>query len=206
MIIDTAAQGTPEWLQARAGVITASNLSKVTSKGRGSAPSLTRETYMIEKATEILTGKPIAEGYKSDAMQRGNDMESEAREYYEMISRNPVEQIGLCYLNELKRIGASVDGLVGDEGLVEIKCPSLAVHVRYLMAGAMPADYVKQVQGQMWITGRAWCDFISYNPDSHKMNFKIRVDRDDEIIKTLEAETYKFIGELDGLVEKLRAM
>jgi len=206
MIIDTAIQGSDEWLQSRAGVITASSFTKVMSKGRGSAPSKTRETYMIEKATETLTGNAITGGFKSDAMQRGNDMEGEAREYYQMLSGGSVDEVGLIYLNELKRIGASVDGLVGDEGLVEIKCPSLAVHVRYLMDGVMPAAYLKQVQGQMWVTGRKWCDFISYAPDSHKMNFMIRVERDEEFIKTISKSVYAFIGDLDVLTEKLREL
>ena len=206
MIIDTATQGSDAWLQARSEVITASNLTKVMSKGRGSAPSKTREGYMIEKATEILTGKAVTGGFKSDAMQYGNDTEAEARDFYQMISGNPVEEVGLIYLNELKRIGASVDGLVGADGLVEIKCPTLPVHVRYLLDGTMPAAYVKQVQGQMWVTGRAWCDFISYNPASHKMGFLIRVERDEEFIKSISDAVYAFIGDLDVLTEKLRAL
>jgi len=206
MIIDTATQGSESWLQSRAGVVTASCYSKVMSKGRGSAPSKTRETYMIEKATEILTGKAIVGGFKSDAMQHGNDTEDEARKFYQMISGNTVEEVGLIYLDELRRVGASVDGLVGGEGLVEIKCPTLPVHVRYLMAGVMPAEYIKQVQGQMWVTDRQWCDFISYNADSHKMGFLIRVERDEEFIKTISTAVCSFIDDLEVLVETLRKL
>lgn len=206
MIVDNSPQGTPEWLQARATVITASNFTKVMSKGQGSAPSKTRLTYMIEKATEILTGNPVSNGFQNDAMKRGNELEPDARQFYTMLSGSAVEETGLIYLNELKRVGASVDGLVGNDGLTEIKCPSLGVHVGYLLDGVMPAAYVKQVQGQMWITGRAWCDFISYNPDSHKMGFLIRAERDEEFIKTISTAVYAFIGELDVLVDKMRAM
>jgi len=206
MIVDNSPQGTPEWLQARATVITASNLTKVMSKGRGSAPSKTRLTYMIEKATEILTGNPVSNGFQNDAMKRGNELEPDARQFYTMLSGNAVEESGLIYLNELKRIGASVDGLVGDDGLVEIKCPNLNTHVNYLLDGVMPAQYVKQVQGQMWVTDRKWCDFISYCPESHKMGFMIRVERDDEFIKTISTAVYAFIGELDALVEKLEKL
>ena len=206
MIVDNSPQGTPEWLQARATVITASNFTKVMSKGRGSAPSKTRLTYMIEKATEVLTGNPVSNGFQDDAMKRGNELEPDARQFYTMLSGNPVDESGLIYLNELKRIGASVDGLVGDDGLVEIKCPSLGVHVGYLLDGVMPAAYVKQVQGQMWITGRAWCDFISYNPDSHKMGFLFHMKRDEEIIKSISDAVYAFIGDLDVLTEKLRTL
>lgn len=206
MLIDNSPQGSQEWLNARAKVITASCLTKVMSKGRGSAPSKTRLTYMIEIATEILTGNPVTGGYQNDAMRRGNELEPDARDYYTMLSGNSVEQVGLIYLNELKRVGASVDGLVGDDGLVEIKCPNLNTHVNYMLDGVMPSEYVKQVQGQMWVTGRQWCDFISYHPESHKMGFMIRVDRDDEAIKEISDAVYKFIGELDVLVEKLRSL
>jgi len=204
MIVDNSPQGSPEWLQARATVITASNLTKVMSKGRGSAPSKTRMTYMIEKATEILTGNAVSNGFQNDAMRRGNELEPDARQFYTMLTGELVEESGLIYLNELKRIGASVDGLVQDDGLVEIKCPNLSTHVNYLLDGVMPAAYVKQIQGQMWVTGRKWCDFISYHPDAWKMGFLIRVDRDEEIIKTINDAVYAFIGELDVLVEKLR--
>jgi putative phage-type endonuclease len=206
MIVDNSPQGTPEWLQARATVITASNLTKVMSKGRGSAPSKTRMTYMIEKATEVLTGNPIAGMPPTPAMKRGTEMEPDARQFYTMLSGNSVDETGLIYLNELKRIGASVDGLVGDEGLVEIKCPNLNTHVNYLLAGVMPAEYVKQVQGQLWITGRRWCDFLSYNPDSHKMGFMFHVERDEEFIKTISTAVYAFIGELDVLTKKLEQL
>ena len=204
MIVDTSPQGTPEWLLARAKVITASNITKVMSKGRGSAPSKTRMTYMIEKATETLTGNPVSNGFQSDAMKRGNELEPDARAFYTMLTGNSVEESGLIYLNELKRIGASVDGLVGDDGLVEIKCPNLNTHVNYLLDGVMPSTYIKQVQTQMWVTNRAWCDFISYNPDSHKMGFLVRVDRDEELIKSISDAVYAFIGDLDTLTEKLR--
>ncbi len=206
MIVDNNEQGAELWLQARSGVITASNFTKVMSKGRGSTPSKTRMTYMIEKATEILTGNPVSNGFQNDAMKRGNELEPDARQFYTMLTGGSVEESGLIYLNELKKIGASVDGLVGEDGLVEIKCPSLAVHVGYLLDGTLPAAYVKQVQGQLWITGRAWCDFISYNPDSHKMGFLIRVERDEETIKSIKESVYAFIGDLDVLVEKMRAM
>jgi len=202
MIVDTSPQGSQEWLNARATVITASNLTKVMSKGRGSAPSKTRLTYMKEKANEILTGKPVMNGFQNDAMKRGNELEPDARDYYTMLTSNTVVESGLIYLNELKRIGASVDGLVGDDGLVEIKCPNLGTHLDYLDAGVMPATYMKQVQGQMWVTDRKWCDFISYHPEAYKIGFLIRVQRDEEAIKSISDAVYAFIGELDVLADK----
>jgi putative phage-type endonuclease len=202
MLVDSAPQGTPEWRQARASVITASGMGYcmmgVTTKGRAD--------YMIGLATEILTGNPIPQGYYGPYMKVGNELEPAARKYYTILTGRSVVQTGLIYLNELKRIGASVDGLVVDDGLVEIKCTKLNTHVNYMFANVMPTGYINQVQGQMWVTGRKWCDFMSYNPDSHKMAFLIRVMRDEVHIKKLSAAVYGFIGELDVLVERMRKL
>jgi len=206
MIISEHEQGSESWLLDRAPVVTTSCFTDATSKGRGSSPSVTRHKYMVEKANAIITERLPKGGYKNAAMLRGNELEPEAREYYSFRSGNAVEEAGLIYLNELKRIGASVDGLVGEDGLVEIKCPELHTHVGYLTDGVMPTTYVKQVQGQLWITNRKWCDFISYHPDAFKVGFIIRVYRDDEYIKELSDGIYKFIGELDLMVEKFRSM
>ena len=154
MIIDESPQGSDEWLLARAGVVTASNMGKVLSKGRGSKPSLTRLGYMRELATEVITGNAIQEGFKSQWMERGNEQEAESRDYYQMVSGNQVDEVGLIYLDETKRIGASVDGLVGDDGLFEVKNPKLSNHIGYLLDGVMPSTYKPQCQMQMFVTGR----------------------------------------------------
>ena len=206
MIVSSAPQQSEQWFADRAGVITASNFSKVMSNGRGNSPSKTRFSYMKEKANEILSGTPNINGFQNDAMRRGNELEPDARKFYTMLSGNDVEESGLIYLNELKRIGASVDGLVGRDGLVEIKAPSLGVHMDYIIDGVMPTAYIKQIQGQMWVTGRKHCDFISYHPDAWKMGFLIRVERDDDFIKTISDAVYSFIGDLAVLTEKLRAL
>jgi len=206
MIIDKNEQGSELWHVARAGVVTASNMSKLLSKGRGSKPSLTRIGYMRELATEIITGNAIQEGFKSQWMERGNEQEAESRDYYQMLSGNAVEEVGLIYLDEAKRIGASVDGLVGDDGLFEVKNPKLSNHIGYLLDGTMPPVYKAQCQMQMFVTGRHWVDFCSYHPESHKMLFIFHEERDDEYINNLKSEAYKFIGQLDVLVEKLRAL
>lgn len=201
-LIDLSKQGTPAWLQARAGVITASAMGccLMGAKTKG------RSDYMINLATEIINGKALPGGYVNAAMRRGNELEPFARKYYTLLTRNKVEESGLRYLNELKRIGASVDGLVGDEGLIEIKCPNLNTHVNYMLKNVMPNSYISQVQGQMWVTGRKWCDFMSYHPDSHKMAWIIRVMRDEAYIKSLSTAVYGFIGELDVLIEKMRKL
>jgi len=206
MIIDESPQGSESWLQARAGVITASCMSKVLSKGRGSKPSLTRLGYMRELATERITGKATQEGFKSQWMERGNEQEAESRDYYSIITGNKVDQVGLIYKDELKRIGASVDGMVGKDGLFEVKNPKLTTHIGYLLDGGMPSAYKAQCQMQMFVTNRKWVDFCSYHPESHKMLFIFREARDDDYIKMLKTETYRFIGEVDVLVKTLVAL
>jgi putative phage-type endonuclease len=205
MIIDQHEQGTPEWLAARAGVVTASCLSKVMAKGRGNALSKVRTEYMIQLATEIVTGNPVGETPVNYWMERGTELEPDARMMYEMLTDSEVVEAGLIYLDEDRRIGASVDGIVGN-GLVEIKCPKLVTHVSYLLDDRLPPAYKAQVHGQMWIADKDHCDFVSYHPDSHKQIFMHRVERDDEYIETLKSAVSQFVTELDDLVDRLKAL
>lgn len=210
MIIDPSEQGSEAWLTARAGVVTASNLNKVMSKGRGSAPSKTRLGYMHKLAHEILTGRYISEGFKSDYMRRGNDLEDQARANYELVTGEIIETVGLIYLNESKRIGASLDGLVNADGETEIKCPAIHTHSGYLLGclaeGNLPPEYVKQIQGQLWIAELDWCDFISYHPEAFVPYKSIRVNRDDEMIDAIKAAVGLFINDLDALVEQIKTI
>jgi len=160
---------------------------------------------MRRLANSIVTGNPAPEGFKSGPMQEGNDRENESRRFYAMMSGNSVDQVGLIYLNEAKRIGASVDGLIDDNGNLELKNPNLETHIGYVLDGGLPNAYVKQVQSQLWVTGGDYCDFASYHPDAFKMLHRFRVERDELMIKTIKEATYTFIGELDVLVEKMRA-
>ena len=181
MIILDVEQGTEEWLQARLGVPTASNYSKIiTSTGK---PSAQADKYINDLVAQKLTGQ-IPEMFKSDAMQRGNDLEPQARAYYEFMTDNVVEEVGLI-LN-YDGAGCSPDGLIGDDGGIEIKCPLGATHVSYLRANKLPTEYVQQVQGCMYITGRSWWDFVSFHPDMESMI--IRVERDDEFIEKLDVQ------------------
>lgn len=201
MIISPHEQGTQEWLNARSTVITASMMGTVMAKGRGSSPSLTRTKYMRNLANSIVTQNPAPEGFTSAAMQEGTKREPESRDYYGMISRNAVEEVGLIYLDEAMRIGASVDGLINADGNLELKNPNLETHLGYLLDGGLPKAYEKQVQGQLWVTGREYCDFVSYHPDAFKMMHRFRVDRDDEMIRKIKTATYLFVSELDLMVE-----
>lgn len=191
-------QGSLEWMQARAGKPSASNFDKlVTMKGELSKQA---QKYMYQLAGETLAGCK-EEGYTNANMQRGIELEQSAREYYELINEVSVEEVGFC-MDEKSRYGASPDGLVGEEGLLEIKCPTMAVHIEYLVNGKLPSTYFQQVQGQLLVTGRKWCDFMSYYPDIRP--FIVRVERDEEFIKKLETALNEFCDELEKLVEKIK--
>lgn len=206
MIIHTAEQGSQEWLDARSIVVTSSMFGTVMAKGRGAAPSVTRTKYMRNLANSIVTGNPAPEGFTNAAMQEGNKREPESRDYYGMISRNQVDEVGLIYLDETKRIGASVDGLINADGNLELKNPNLETHLGYLLDGGLPTAYIKQVQGQLWVTGREYCDFVSYHPDAFKMMHRFRVERDESMIRNIKSAAYLFVAELDLMVESFKAI
>ena|SRR3990167_2348833 len=189
-------QGTEEWMRARAGVPSASNFDKiVTMKGE---PSKQRQKYLYQLAGERITGIP-EEIYQNLAMQRGLELETEARNLYQVINDEIVTEVGFCMA---EGYGASPDGLVGEKGGLEIKCPTLAVHVGYLIEGILPTDYFQQVQGNLLSSGREWWDFMSYYPAMKPLI--IRVKRDEIFLKSLKIELEVFCHELDRLVEKIR--
>jgi len=197
-IIDCA-QNTPEWFSARCGIPTASEFDRIiTLKGE---PSKQRLKYAYQLAGERITGAK-EESYQNLAMIRGNEMEAEARSFYELRNGVKVNQVGFCTSDGPAIYGCSPDGFVGKTGLIEIKCPTLAVHVGYLIDNDLPDDYFQQVHGQMLVTDRKWCDFMSYYPGMKP--FLIRVHREETIIKSLRTEIEKFCAELDEITEKIR--
>lgn len=190
-------QQTPEWYQARAGVPSASNFDKVvTTKGELSKQV---EKYAFQLAGEAILGTK-EETYQNDAMKRGVMLEPEARLCYEVMTGNSVQQVGLCIADG--GYACSPDGLVGDDGLLEIKCPSLAVHVSYLIDNALPSDYFQQVQGQMLVTGRKWCDFCSYYPGLKTLI--IRVNRDDVFCNKLHDALVGLVKNVSEIVSKIK--
>lgn len=198
-------QGTEEWLALRVGCITASRLKDVLAKGRGSAPSKTGQAYAFEIASEILTGRTAEEGFSSFYMDRGKQLEDEARKSYSFITGRSVEQAAFAYLNETRRVGCSPDGLVGNDGLIEIKCPKLSTHSDYwLNAEGCPSEYIAQVQGQMWVCDRQWCDFVSYHPNSPEMTHIVRVERDPEYIEELAEKVAQFCTRVDSIVRQMQ--
>ena len=199
MLLLEVEQGSPEWLAARRGIPTASCFDKiVTTKGE---PSKSRTKYLYQLAGERITGG-TDDSFRSKFMQRGNDVEAEARAFYELIYDRTVQRVGICYKDESKRIACSPDGLVGKKGGVQIKCPSMAEHIGYLLSSQLPTEYFVQVQGELYVTDRDWWDFISYYPGLR--GFVVRVKRDEKFINSLSHELNVFCNDLDKLTEQIR--
>lgn len=198
-------QGTPEWFAIRAGKVTASRIADLTAKTK-SGPSASRETYMGELIAERLTGNTV-EMFKSTAMQWGTDNEPAARANYAYHCNTEIVEIGFVDHPRIGMSGASPDGQVNDDGLVEIKCPNTSTHVDTLKTRKVPSKYIKQIQWQLACTGRKWCDFFSFDPrlPDEMQGIAIRVMRDATQIAELEAEVSAFIAELDATVAELRA-
>lgn len=190
-------QGTEAWLNARCGWITASRFKDVMSNGRGSAPSKTAESYMDELVAERLTNKP-ASTLKTYAMEWGNQWEPVAREAYEQQTGNTVATVGFRKI-EGHLIGGSADGLVGTDGIIEIKCPlTFGPHLRVVESMTVPDEHFEQIQGYMWILNRQWCDFISYHSDFPE-RFRlmvIRMQADAAYHKELESRVFQFEARL----------
>jgi putative phage-type endonuclease len=187
-------QRTGEWFAARLGKVTASRIADVcarTKTGWGAG----RKNYMAELVAERLTGTRI-EGFTNAAMQWGTDMEPEARIAYEFYRDATVVECGFIPHPSIAETGASPDGLVGDVGLVEIKCPITATHLETLLGSTMPEKYFLQIQWQLACTGRQWCDFVSFDPrlpESMRL-FVDRVKRDDTAIKAIEKDVTDFLN------------
>lgn len=201
-MIDVA-QGSTEWFAARLGKVTASRVADViarTKTGYGAS----RANYMAELICERLTGA-AAERFTNAAMAWGTEREPEARELYEFQHDAEVTQVGFVAHPRIAMSGASPDGLVGDDGMVEIKCPNTATHLETLEGQAAPAKYVTQMLWQMACTGRAWCDFVSFDPrlPAHMRLFVKRVHRDGARIAELEAEVGDFLSELNAKIARL---
>lgn len=198
-------QGSPEWLESRAGKVTASRISDVLAKIKlGEAK--TRRDYRYQIMAEILTGRAQEQGFINDEMRWGTENEPYARSAYEVAKGVMVDKAGLVIHPANDRAGASPDGLVGADGMTEIKCPKTATHIGYLTDGIVPSQYIPQMQWQMACAERDWNDFVSYDPrlPEHLQLFVCRLNRDDGKIREMEAEVAVFLREVDALVVKLK--
>ena len=196
-------QGGDQWLAARAGCLTASAIADMLAKTKtGEAAS--RASLRARLVAERLTGIP-QDGFSNAAMQWGNEQEPFARAAYEIHSGNLVDQTGLVMHPSIPYAGASPDGLIDDCGLVEIKCPNTATHIKYLLSGDAPKEYQPQMLWQMECTERKWCDFVSFDPrmPSHLQLFVVRFDRDEGRLNDVRAEAVKFLAEVDSMINQL---
>lgn len=199
-------QRSPEWFAARAGRVTASRIADVMAKAR-TGYGASRANYMAQLVAERLTGQ-CEPGFTNAAMQWGTDREPEARECYAFERNVAVVEEGFVPHPTIGAAGASPDGLVDTDGLVEIKCPGTATHIDTLLGEPIADKYVKQMQFQMACTGRRWCDFVSYDP---RMPVELqlwvqRVERDDALVGEIEQAVTAFLYDLDEKVARLSAL
>ena len=196
-------QRSPEWYAVRLGKVTGSQVSAVLAK----RDSATRANYLSELVVERLTGQQ-AEFFMNDAMQHGIDTEPEARMAYEAHKGVLVDEIGFVNHAAISNFGCSPDGLVGLDGLIEIKCPNSKTHIDTVLSKKAPTKYIPQMMAQMACTGRKWCDFVSFDPrlPEDLQLFVVRVDRDDQYIANLEKEVSAFLAEVDETLIKLKGV
>lgn len=196
-------QGTPEWFAQRLGKVTASRVADIIAKTK-TGVAASRGNYLAQLVAERLTGQ-AADSFKSGAMQHGIETEPMARMAYETETGQMVTEVAMIQHPKIEMAGASPDGLVGEDGLVEIKCPNTSTHIATLMADKAPSGYMAQMQWQMACTGRAWVDFVSFDPrmPEDMQLFIKRVPRDEKLIDEYEAEVIKFLAEVQETVDKL---
>jgi len=196
-------QGTDEWFAARIGKVTASRVADIIAKTK-TGYSSSRDNYMAQLICERLTNQK-ADGFTNAAMQWGTETEPLARLSYEVAQNVLVDEVGFVPHPRILMAGASPDGLVGDNGLLEIKCPNTATHIDTLLSETVPGKYNTQMQFQMACTDREWCDFVSFDnrlPTELQLFVK-RVPRDNVFIRLIEGEIVQFIAELDDKINKL---
>jgi putative phage-type endonuclease len=198
-------QRTDAWFAARCGMVTASRVADVIAKTR-SGWGASRANYMAQIIAERLTGQP-AESFCNAAMQWGTEQEPLARAAYQFRHDCDVVEVGFIVHPGISGSGASPDGLIGDHGLVELKCPNTATHIDTLLGEPIADKYIVQMQWQMACTQRSWCDFVSFDPrmPESMRYFCQRIERDDKRIRQLETEVEEFLAEVSSRVEALRS-
>lgn len=198
-------QGSPEWFALRCGKATASRIADIIATTK-SGPAASRKNYMAQLVAERLTGT-VAESYSNAAMQWGTEKEPEARNAYAFLHDADVVEAEFVIHPNIPDSGASPDGYVNQDGLVEIKCPNTATHIDTLLGKSVPGKYITQIQWQLACTGREWCDFVSYDPrlSGHLALFVQRVMRDDAYISKLESSVIAFLSEVRATVKALEA-
>lgn len=192
-------QGTPEWFEARRAVVTASEFATVMAKGRGGGESVARRKYLLTLAGEAITGEVADKWEGNRHTERGKLLEPEARDAYALIAGVDPVQVGFLRRGQA---GASPDSLIGDDGLLEIKTKLPHLQIECLEADRLPPEHVAQVHGQLWISGRQWCDFVSYWPGLPI--FIKRVERDESYIASLSVAVGEFVTEMNQIIQKYK--
>jgi len=196
-------QGSPEWFAQRCGKATASRISDIVAKTK-TGYSTSRANYMAQLVVERMT-QTVAESYSNAAMEWGVENEQFARAAYEAKTGNMVDQVSAIDHPRIPMSAASPDGLVGDDGCLEIKCPNTATHIDTILGDEPAKKYYDQMQWQMVCTNRKWCDFVSFDPrmPSHLQLFIKRIERNDDYVEQLEKEVVQFLIEVEDKVKKL---
>lgn len=198
-------QSSPEWASERLGCVTASRVADVIAKSRDKKTwGASRANYAAELIVERLTGQ-VTEGYKSAAMERGSEVEAEARLAYEFRRNVDVAPAALIRHPKIEWAAATPDGFVGEDGLIEIKSPNTSTHLETILGKKPQARYMTQMQWQLCVTGRKWCDFVSYDPRlPERMRFFLqRVPADQAVMCSLEKEVEIFLSEVDDTIKRL---
>ena len=194
-------QGSRAWIEARLGIPTASEFSRIVTPG--GKLSASRDEYAGKLLAEWALGEQDEE-FQSEWVERGKLLEPEARDFYRFHRDADVKTVGFVYKNPDKVVGCSPDGIVGDDGLLELKCPKPGTHLRWLSVGKVPRQHTIQVQGQLWVSGRAWVDFMSYHPGLPPLI--VRAEPDEKLQAAFDEAIPVFIAELMAGREKLREM
>ncbi|EAT8908028.1 YqaJ viral recombinase family protein [Salmonella enterica] len=197
-------QRSPEWFAARCGKVTASRLYDVMTRTK-SGYAASRQNYMAELICQRLTGKP-EEGFTNAAMMRGTELEPVAREMYALNEFDAViSEVGLIDHPTIAGFAASPDGLINDDGLIEIKCPNTWTHLQTLKTGVPKRQYLLQMHAQMMCTGRKWCDFVSFDDrlPPELAYFKTRINFDEVLAEEIEQEVVKFLTELETEIQNI---
>ena len=199
IIVNDVIQGSDEWLSLRCGVITASEINNIiTSTGRDTKDEKYK-TYIRQKAGEIISGRTDS-SYSGGYMQKGLDMEDEARNMFMMHEFKHVSEVGFIFKDEDKRVGCSPDGLSINSGL-EIKCPKISTHIKYLQQSKVPSEYIPQIMFSMYVTDLKYWHFMSYCEGLNPLI--IKVSRDDEYIKTIDDNVKRAILDIDEIVSEI---
>ena len=198
-------QRSEEWYNIRLGRVGGSESSVLSVKGKSeSGLGAAAFTLLYEKAYELIQEEPVKENIVTFAMQRGMDLEPEAIHEYELTKMAKVDQVGYILNSDYKYAGYSPDGLVGEDGLIEVKCPGNSEFMRQIITNEIPKQYLCQMQWGLFLSGRKWCDYVVYNPDYTKSPLYVdHVERSEKMIEALKANYLAFESELDAILERI---